>query len=322
MSTEPPTWLRVLYLGLGVCSIVAALIVVLNPSSGTGTIASLLAFSLVFGAVRMFITGGTRVFELTLRGIGLVGGMISAAILGFVLLSPGLALTTLVLLAAVTMTIQGVNSLAHSLHRGHPRWLRVSYLTVGATVLLLAAVAVLVPGIAVVSVVALLTLNLLAMGLNSLVTGIRPETAAQQTLVKLVIFALGYGLIFVNWIDLFNVSVPAYHIWVGVAYFIPFGVLLVVRGSKDWELGLSLGLIASLGNDLGYFVVGDAFFGFHVGLLDWYAHQFGLYGNTVLFTFNGGLFSFPVLSWMMGVWIWARLVIVAYSLRHWWHGQL
>ena len=77
-------------------------------------------------------------------------------------------------------------------------------------------------------------------------------------------------------------------------------------------------LTQSLGNDLGYFVVGNAFFGFHVNLLDWYAHQFGFYGNTMLFVFNGGFFTFSVPSWLMGASIYARMAVVGLSLRHWW----
>lgn len=322
MSRVPPTWLRVLDIALGVCSIVASLVVVLNPSSGTNTIISLLALSLVFGAVRLLVTGGDKQLATALRGVGVAGALILVAILGFILVNRVLAFRTLVLLAAITMTIQALNNLSDSVSRGAPRWLRISSFTFGAVVLLAAAIAVLVPQIAIVTVVALLTLELIAMGLDSLITGIRPETRAQQTLVKLVLFAFAYGLLFVNWIDLFNVQVPAYHIWVAIAYLMPFGVLLVVRGLQDWELALSLGLLASLGNDIGYYVVGDAFFGFHVELVDWYAHQFGLYGNTVLFTFEGGFFSFPVLSWMMGLWIFARLAVVVFTLRHWWNSHL
>jgi hypothetical protein len=139
-----------------------------------------------------------------------------------------------------------------------------------------------------------------------------------RVLIRLIAFSMFYGLVFINWVDLFNVAVPAYHLWVLMGYFIPFGVLLAVRGFEDWELALSLGLLASLGNDLGYFVVGDLFFGFHVPLFDWYLHQLGFYGWTVLFTFQGGFFSFPVYSWMMGLAVYARLVVVVLSLRRWW----
>ena len=190
---------------------------------------------------------------------------------------------------------------------------------------LLATAVEFVKGIASVTLVELLALTVLVSGAEAVVAGLGPDQR-QMTLLKLVVFALFYGIVFVNWIDLFNGGayiyvVPGYHIWVIIAYLIPFGVLLLVQGQKNWELALALGLIASLGNDLGYFVVGDAYFGFQVNLLDWYAHQFGLYGNTTLFVFNGGFFSFGVPSWLMGAAIYARIGVVLLSLRHWWHKE-
>ncbi len=321
MSTRPPTWLRAVDVAIGVLSILAALIVALNPSYGSSTIASLLTFSLLFGAVRMFTTGGARQLRASFRGLGVAGGVVSAAILVFLILSPGIGLTTLVLVVAATMAVQGVTSLSHFLHRGHPKWLRTSSLTVGLLFLLLAAVAALLPGLAVVSVVALLTLNLGITGLNSLIAGIRPETKAGQTLVKLLIFALVYGFLNVNWIDLYYNEVPGYHIWLILAYLAPFGVLIVFQGLKDWQLALSLGLLVSLCNDVGYFFTGDLLFGFHVDLVAWLEGQLGLLGNKVLFDFQGGAFNFPVTSILMGLSIYARVAAVAALLYHWWRVQ-
>jgi uncharacterized membrane protein HdeD (DUF308 family) len=324
MSTEPPTWLRVVDIAIGALSILAALIVVLNPSYGIGTIASLLTFSLLFSAIRMFTTGGARHLEAIFRGLWVAGGVISVAILGFLMsliFSPGLGLTTLVLLVAVTMAVQGAANLVHSLHRGQPSWLRASSLTVGLLILLLAAVAALLPGLAVVSVVALLTLNLGVTGLSSLITGIRPETKAEQTLVKLVLFALVYGFLNVNWIDLYYNRVPGYHIWLVLTYLAPFGVLIVFQGLKDWQLALSLGLLVSLCNDVGYFFTGDLLFGFHVDLVTWLEGQLGFLGNKVLFDFQGVAFDFPVTSILMGLSIYARVAAVAALLYQWYRVQ-
>jgi uncharacterized membrane protein HdeD (DUF308 family) len=321
MSTGTPTWLRGVDIGLGVVSIMAALIIALNPSYGTSTIASLLTISLVFGAARMFMTGGAGRLPARLRSFGVAAGLASVGILVFLLLSPALGLTTLVLLVAAALAIQGVSSLTHALHRGHPRWLRASYLTVGALVLLLAAVAAFLPGLAVVSVVALLALNLGVTGLNSLVMGIRPQTKAQQTLVKLVLFALVYGFLNVNWIDLYYNQVPGYHIWLILAYMAPFGVLLVFQGRKDWQLAFSLGLLVSLCNDVGYFFSGDLLFGFHIDLVSWLEGQLGFLGNKALFEFQGGAFNFPVTSTLMGASIYARAAVVVGLLYHWWRSQ-
>jgi hypothetical protein len=303
-----------------------ALFVIADPSFGDQNLVLLLSFALIVSAVRMIATGGVRKNLVSIEGLGLAGGGILAlALVVAVVTVPGLSLQTLVFLLAVSLTIQGLGRILHSWGRGTPRWLRGSALATGVGMVLLAAVVEFVRGIALLTLVELLALTVLVSGAEAVVAGLGPNQR-QMTLLKLIVFAAFYGIVFVNWIDLFNGGayiyvVPGYHIWVVMAYLIPFGLLLVIQGSKDWELALSLGLIASLGNDLGYFVVGDAFFGFQVNLLDWYAHQFGLYGNTILFVFNGGAFSFGVPSWLMGASIYGRIAVVLMSLRHWWYSQ-
>ena len=323
-AEAPPFWFRVVEVLLGGVSSIIALFVIADPTFGNQNLILLLSFALVFTTVRMIATGRVRRNLMSVEGLGLAGGgLLALGLAVAVFLVPGLSLQTLVFLLAVSLTIQGLGRILHSWGRGTPRWLRGSALASGVGMVVLAAVVEFVQGIALLTLVELLALTVLVSGSEAVVAGLRPNRR-QMVLLKLIVFAAVYGIVFVNWIDLFNGGayiyvVPAYHIWVIIAYLIPFGILLVIQGRKDWELALSLGLIASLGNDLGYFVVGDAYFGFRVNLLDWYAHQFGLYGSTILFTFNGGVFSFGVPSWLMGASIFGRLAAVLLSLRRWWH---
>jgi len=321
-----PYWLRLAEVLFGIISAAIAVVVIANPSFGNQNLILLLSFALVFTAVRMIATGSVKRELMSIEGLGLAGGgLLALALVVAVVLVPGLSLQSLVFLLAVSLTIQGLGRILHSWGRGAPRWLRGSAFATGVGVVLLAAVVEFVQGIALLTLVELLALTVLVSGSEAVVAGLGPNRR-QLTLLKLIVFAAVYGIVFVNWIDLFNGGayiyvVPAYHIWVVIAYLIPFGVLLVIQGRKDWELALSLGLIASLGNDLGYFVVGDTYFGFQVNLPDWYAHQLGFYGNTILFTFNGGAFSFGVPSWLMGASIYGRIAVVLLSLRRWWHSQ-
>jgi hypothetical protein len=144
-----------------------------------------------------------------------------------------------------------------------------------------------------------------------------------KLLLKLIAFALVYGLIFCNWVDLFNGGaytyvVPAYHIWFLCMLFMPFFISLIFYGRKDVELFFTLGLLASLMNDLFYFVIGDAFFGFKVALIPWWLNQLGFNGWKPCFVFNGGFFHFTVVSWMMGLTIYTRIFIVCILLAHYW----
>ena len=319
-----PHWFRVVEVIIGLLTVVISLAVIADPDYGAQNLVPLLSLALIFSAVRMIAAGGARRSLMTIQGLGAAGsGVVALVLVVSVVLEPGLSLQTLVILLAISLTIQGLGRMLYSAGRGPPSWLRGSSLATGIAMVLLAAVVEFARGVALLTLVELLALTVLVGGAEAVLFGLGPTNPRQLTLLKLVVFAAFYGIIFVNWIDLFNGGayiyvVPGYHIWVLVAYLIPFGILLVIRGRKDWELALSLGLLASLGNDLGYFVVGNAFFGFHVNLLDWYAHQFGFYGNTMLFVFNGGFFTFSVPSWLMGASIYARMAVVGLSLRHWW----
>jgi len=320
-----PHWFRLVEVIFGIATVVISLAVIADPDYGARNLVPLLSLALIFSALRMIASGGVRRRLKSMAGIGVAGsGVIALVLVIAVVFEPGLSLQALVILLAVSLTVQGLGRMLYSAGRGAPRWLRGSSLATGIAMVFLAAIVEFAPGgVALLTLVELLALTVLASGAQAVVSGLQPNPR-QLILIELATFAAVYGIVFVNWIDLFNGGlyifvVPGYHIWVLVAYLIPFGVLLLIQGRKDWELALSLGLLASLGNDLGYYVVGNAYFGFHVNLLDWYAHQFGFYGNTTLFVFNGGFFSFDVPSWMMGASICARVAVVLLSLRHWWH---
>ncbi len=321
-----PYWLRVAEVISGIATVAISAFVITNPGYGAHELVLLLSPALIFSAARMIASGGVRKRLKSFEGLGLAGtGVIAMIFVIVVVLSPGLSLQTLVLLLAISLAVQGLGRIL-SARRGPPKLLRGSVLATGIAMVLLAAMVEFIQGLALLTLVELLAATVLVGGAEAVLSGLGPTNPKQLTLLKLMVFASFYGIIFVNWIDLFNGGayiyvVPAYHIWVIIAYMIPFGILLVVNGRKDWELALVLGLLASLGNDLGYFVVGDAYFGFHVNLLDWYAHQFGLYGNTILFNFNGGFFSFGVPSWLMGASIFGRIAVVLVSLRYWWNHE-
>lgn len=138
-------------------------------------------------------------------------------------------------------------------------------------------------------------------------------------LVKLLAFSFIYGWLWINWIDLFGANIPAYHLWFVGMLFLPFVLIVVFDGLRLWELTVAFGFLTSLWNDLFYYVVGDLLFGFHVPLFGWYLQQLGFDGNKVLFVFQGGFFSFPVTSWMMGAAVYLRILVVALVLRHYWN---
>ena len=314
-----PYWFRVAEVILGVLTVGIAVIALANPNFGVATLVLVLSAALAFSAARMVASGSIRTDLRSIQALGGAGfGLIALGLVVAIVLWPGLSLETLVLLIAVTLTIQGLGRILQAAGREHPRWVRGSVLATGAVTVLIAGIVLLVQGIALITLVDLLSVVVLFNGVEMVVSGLRATNKRQLTLVKLILFSAFYGLVLVNWIDLYGSSAPAYHIWVILTYMAPFGVLIVFQGLKDWEVAFALGLLVSLFNDLGYFFVGDLLFGFHVSLIPWLGNQLGFRGNLVLFTFQGGLFSFPVTSIMMGVVIYARIAVVAVVLYHWW----
>ena len=142
----------------------------------------------------------------------------------------------------------------------------------------------------------------------------------KEFITKLLVYSSLYGLLHVNYIDLVvpGSSIAGYHLWLIIQYFTPFVPLLFIFGLKDWELVLSMGLLASLYNDLFYYPIGILLLNEEVDLLDWYRFQFGLKGFEVKWFFNGGFFTIPVSSILMGLSIYARIIAVAYLCYKWW----
>jgi uncharacterized membrane protein HdeD (DUF308 family) len=314
-----PYWLRVAEVVFGLITIVICIVVIANPSYGAQYLVSLLALALGFSAVRMIATGGIRKRLMSLEGLGLAGGGLLALLLvAAVILVPGMSLQTLVLLLAVSLTIQGFGRILHARGRGPPQWLRGSAVATGIVMLILAGVVELIKGVALDTLVALLAVTVLVNGVETVVSGLRPTNVRQLTLLKLILFSAFYGLVLINWIDLYGSQAPGYHVWVIMIMMAPFGVVLVFQGFKDWQLALSLGLLVSLMNDLGYYFIGDLIFNFHVSLVPWLGNQLGFRGTQTLFTFEGGFFSFPVSSALMGASIYGRVAVVAAVLYSWW----
>jgi uncharacterized membrane protein HdeD (DUF308 family) len=303
----------------GLLTVAISVVVIANPTYGAQNLVALLALAMGFSAVRMIASGSVRRQLMSLEGLGLAGGGLLALVLVVtVIIIPGLSLKTLVFLLAVSLTIQGLGRVLHSLGIGPPRWLRGSTLATGVFMVILAGIVEVVQGVALLTLVALLAVIVLINGVETVVSGLRPSNTRQLMLLKLILFSAFYGLVLINWIDLYGSQAPGYNVWVIMIMMAPFGVVLVFQGLKDWQLALSLGLLVSLMNDLGYYFIGDLLFNSNVSLVPWLGNQLGFRGTQVLFTFEGGFFSFPVTSLLMGASIYVRVAVVALVLYHWW----
>ncbi len=308
-----------------------SIVVLANPFVPIDTLIVLLAITVATDGVRLLVTGGTprRWWQrLTsdlgstfrwLRRLGRVGlGVLVLAIVIAVLVSPQIRELSLLYGLAIAVVLLSLDRLTHGFSAGTSRYLQVASAGAGAIAIALVLVALVDPSIGLATFAVLLAVSLLLDGVQSVVSGLRPTDPRQIVLLKLVLFALFYGLVLINWIDLFGKAVPAYGVWLILTYFAPFWVILIYEGFSEWPLAISLGLLVSLANDVGYYFVGNLLFGFHQDLVTWSSGQLGLYGDRVVTFFQAGAFTIPVDSWMMGVSIYARAVVVTLGLYYWW----
>jgi len=335
--TAPPpasrfdTAIRLTEVFSGLASVVVAVIVLANPLLSIGTLIVLLAFSLAFDVIRLLLSEGLRSLSRSrietrfastvrlLRRFGPIGvGLVSIGIVIAVLVSPELSQLTLLFLLAIGVVFLGLDRILRAVGREAPVWMRSASAGTGALVILLLVVAIAVPSVGLATFAILIAVSLLLAGIQSVVQGLRPTDPRQIVLLKLILFSLFYGLVLINWIDLFGKEVPAYGVWLILTYFAPFWVLIVYEGYSEWPLAISLGLLVSLANDLGYYFVGNLLFGFHQNLASWTAGQLGLDGTSLVTVFQAGSVSIPVDSWLMGLSIYVRAVVVGFGLYYWW----
>ncbi|MGD1099956.1 MAG: hypothetical protein ABR888_06430 [Thermoplasmata archaeon] len=254
-----------------------------------------------------------------IRSWGIVGvGLLALALAAFALLDPNLAATAATFVLAIALVLMGFGRIFQAGGVSVPLWLRGSLLSTGALTILLVVVSVAFEGLALESFAILVGIILLVTGIETVVAGLHPTDPRQFILLKLILFSAFYGLILINWIDLFGKSVPAYGVWLILTYMAPFGVLIVFEGWQSWPLATSLGLLVSLMNDVGYYFVGNLLFGFHEPLGPWIAGQLGFLGPNVVTIFEGGSFTIDVTSWMMGLSIYLRAAVVGVILYYWW----
>ena len=129
-----------------------------------------------------------------------------------------------------------------------------------------------------------------------------------------LVFAVVYGFVFINYIDVLSGGYEGYHLWLVIMYFFPFATLPMLF-PRNLELTIGLGLLVSLMNDVFYGVVKNLM-GFPYDLTAYYNHWLIPSGAT-LFQLNLGFTVFPVFSWMMALSIYIRIIVVIILLRIW-----
>ena len=129
-----------------------------------------------------------------------------------------------------------------------------------------------------------------------------------------LVFAVVYGFVFINYIDVLSGGYGGYHLWLVIMYFFPFATLSMFF-PRNLQLTVGLGLLVSLMNDLFYGVVRNLM-GFPYDLTRYY-HNWLIPSNATLFQLNLGFAVMTVFSWMMALSIYIRIIAVFILLGIW-----
>ena len=169
---KQPGWFRGLEVVTGLLALVFGIIVLLFPSWGVATLVALLSIGLFFVGIRSISLVGYNRVSKDLRALSAIAGIISLILALLVLVFPGLAVLTLLLLVSFGLMVYGVGRIfiAYAL-KDTVGWLRGAIAAVGVVNIILSGAVVILPGVALLTLAIILSVLLLVSGAEMIVSG-------------------------------------------------------------------------------------------------------------------------------------------------------
>ena len=169
-----PGWTRTAEIILGLVSLVAGIWVLAYPGLAVLTLILLLSIGLIFLGWRDVVVGVMGKFLPTwLRAADIVFGILAFVLSVIVIFSPGVAVTTLAVLLYFALFVRGVAALSMAgAARMLPPRLRAASAAVGVLSIILALVFLVFPGLAIGTLIFLLSIGLLFVGIEAIATGV------------------------------------------------------------------------------------------------------------------------------------------------------
>ena len=169
---KQPGWLRGLEVVTGLLAIVFGVVVLLFPSWGVATLVVLLSIGLIFAGIRSISLVGFNQVSKSLRAISAMTGIVSLIFALLVLLFPGWAVLTLLLLVSFGLMVYGVGRIciAYAL-KDTVGWLRGTIAAVGVVDIILSVAVIVLPSVALLTLAVILSVVLLLSGAEMIVSG-------------------------------------------------------------------------------------------------------------------------------------------------------
>jgi len=169
---KQPGWLRGFEVVTGLLSVVLGVLVFVFPGWGVSTLVVLLSFGLIFVGVRSISLVGYGSFPKWLRAVSVITGILSLIFALLVLIFPGFAVLTLLILVSTGLVVYGVGRifLAYAL-RNAVSWLRGMIVAVGVVDIILSILVLVLPGLALLTLAVILAAVLVVSGIEMIISG-------------------------------------------------------------------------------------------------------------------------------------------------------
>ncbi len=169
---KQPGWLRASEVVTGLLSVVFGVLVFIFPDWGVSTLVILLSLGLIFAGFRSISLVGLSSIPTGLRAVSVIAGILSLIFALMVLIFPGFAILTLLILVSAGLIIYGFGRIfvAYTL-KTTAGWLRVIIAAVGVVDIILSVLVPVLPGLALLTLAVILALALIVSGAEMIVSG-------------------------------------------------------------------------------------------------------------------------------------------------------
>lgn len=169
---KQPGWLRGLEVVTGLVTMMFGVLVLAFPGYGVATLVFLLSIGLIFAGVRSISIMGLGRLSAGLRAVSAIAGIISLILAFIVVLFPGYGALTLIVFLSYGLIVYGFSRiyLSYTLKATYG-WIRGLIVAVGVLDVILSAVVLALPGVALLTLTLILSLVLLVSGAEMLVSG-------------------------------------------------------------------------------------------------------------------------------------------------------
>ena len=169
---KQPGWLRGLEIVTGLLAMVFGVLVFVFPGWGVATLVILLSVGLLFVGIRSISLLGYGSLPKGLRILSAISGIISLILAALVALFPGYGELTLLMLVSFGLIVYGFGRIfIASTLKATVGWLRGMMVAVGVFDVILSALVLLLPGLALLTFATVLSVVLLVSGAEMIVSG-------------------------------------------------------------------------------------------------------------------------------------------------------